>query len=376
MNNKRCTFRKLAFAVAILFLILLHSQESWGGVFSAGEGVPETISVVPSDFPAPPGSYFVPDAGNSQIPSQLWIVPSTGGPPISTTTLGGTTLGGTFLPASFLNPPQDPFSPPQGTSGYVVANWPGGRNSTSSQLLLSNGFGFAPFGSSMPGILLTTPLLASFGPTIPFGPPPPTALLVTTQTGSVLAYDNNGNSSVFANTPLASTFGLAQAPATFGSLANAILVSDTNSGGIVAITQLGAVVNSFANIPLGPNQTGLRQMAFAPANFGAFANDLLVSVSGSENGGGSFGAVVALNSLGQEVGILQAGSATDPFDPRGLTFTPDGDLLVSDASDPILIFTASDFQPVGVPEPATLTLLAIGIMGMSGYGWRRGRLAV
>jgi hypothetical protein len=35
-----------------------------------------------------------------------------------------------------------------------------------------------------------------------------------------------------------------------------------------------------------------------------------------------------------------------------------------------------DFSVAQVPEPATLTLLALGIAGMAGYGWRRRKQAV
>ena len=61
-----------------------------------------------------------------------------------------------------------------------------------------------------------------------------------------------------------------------------------------------------------PGQTGLRQMAFAPAGFGIpgldLSGDLMVSVSGSDTGGGTFGAVIAVNSLGQVVATLELGT--------------------------------------------------------------------
>ena len=156
------------------------------------------------------------------------------------------------------------------------------------------------------------------------------------------------------------------APPGFGSVGNNLLVSDTNSGTIVSIDAQGNV-HPFATVPLGPGQTGLRQMAFAPANFGNFSNDLLVSVSGSQFGGGSLGALVALNGLGQEVGILKLGTDVTHFDPRGVAFTNDNHILVSDASDPILIFSASDFS--SVPEPSSLALLGVGALVVLACAW-------
>jgi hypothetical protein len=61
------------------------------------------------------------------------------------------------------------------------------------------------------------------------------------------------------------------------------------------------------------------------------------------------------------------------FDPRGLYFVDNQHLLVSDASDPILLATPDAFQPSAVPEPTTFSLLGIGILGLLAYTrrWRR-----
>ena len=56
------------------------------------------------------------------------------------------------------------------------------------------------------------------------------------------------------------------------------------------------------------------------------------------------------------------------FDPRGLYFSDDHTLLVSDASDPILLVTPDAFQ---VPEPSTLALFGFGLAGFVAY--RRSR---
>ena len=68
-----------------------------------------------------------------------------------------------------------------------------------------------------------------------------------------------------------------------------------------------------------------------------------VSVTGSSQGGGTLGSLLALNSAGQIVSSLKIGSSVNAFDPRGLDFTDDGRLLVSDSSSPgkILVLAPS-----------------------------------
>jgi hypothetical protein len=165
---------------------------------------------------------------------------------------------------------------------------------------------------------------------------------------------------------------------------NRLLVSDggasvdlgpsTRVGYIVSLDPAGIADRLFATIPLTDNpdgsmgQTGLRQMLIAPDDFflplGVPGQLLLVSVSGSGQGGGVLGELLALDHTGAIVAHLKVGSVLAKFDPRGMVFTGDGHILISDTSDPILIASARDFAPgredrcaIGVTSSAATSTL-------------------
>ncbi len=112
-------------------------------------------------------------------------------------------------------------------------------------------------------------------------------------------------------------------------------------------------------------------MEFSPPGFiPGFGQLLFVSISGSTTGGGTLGDVVAIDSNGNVVESLrEAPEFGGKFDPRGLYFTADGNLLISDASDPIWKAGPQNFQ--SVPEPSIILLLAIGLAGLVIYGSKR-----
>ena len=115
----------------------------------------------------------------------------------------------------------------------------------------------------------------------------------------------------------------------------------TNDKALILSVDASGVAEVFAAIPLSQQQIdariGLRQMAFVPDGFGDLSGLLLVSVSGSVAGGGAIGQVLAIDEGGEIAKVLRIGTHLDKFDPRGFFFTEDGLILISDASDPILV---------------------------------------
>jgi hypothetical protein len=212
----------------------------------------------------------------------------------------------------------------------------------------------------IPGTQLVTPVVAPAG----FGSVAG-QILATNNNGTVTAIDQSGNISTFATVPGALLFGAALAPQGFGAFGGDLLVSDGGSGNIFAIDAQGNAT-LFATVQRGPNQPGLRQMTFAPNGFGTYGGDLVLSISGSGAGGGTFGAVVVLDANGNEVAQLIVGTQVNAFDPRGLLFADNQTLLIS-SSDPIYLSTPPDFQPI--PEPTTLVLFGGGMIAL----WRKRR---
>lgn len=76
-------------------------------------------------------------------------------------------------------------------------------------------------------------------------------------------------------------------------------------------------------------------------------------------GATSFSVTVPLALLGNDDGMVNFGASIEDFDGT-----------LSDLAGPLTNGTQI------IPEPSTLTLCGIGVLGLVGYGWRRRRLAV
>jgi hypothetical protein len=310
---------------------------------------PETISVAPNDFGTWGGSYFIPDASTGNI----WVVPAAGGSPTPFLAypippVGSSIVGGLFLPAGWGD-----------FSGKLIVSCESDAGLPYS-LLAFDGAGAQVDGSGslgirfdllQPGYYFATPMFAPGG----FGSYAG-HLFVSDEYGAVWRLSPAGGAlTEFASLSI-SPMGLEFTPPEWGEvrmLASDSGVSVSGPGGalsrIVAVSAGGAT-SPFADVALKPDQYGLRQMLVAPKDYfqdtlGIDGRLLLVSVTGSPNGGGAGGELVVLDATGATVGHLQVGGIRGKFDPRGILITGDGRLLVSDTSDPILMATAEDFIP-------------------------------
>ena len=342
-------------------------------------GTPESISPAPAGFGALGGNYFIPDAGAGL--GQIWYVPATGGAPnpFLSVPLTDQPRGGLFLPSGWGADSGNFLAVSQ-----LVRVFDSAGNITSTFVTKDPD---APLNLITATGNFSTPLIAPAG----FGTLVGGDLFVSDQNNKIWkAGLGSSELKLFKyfqadGDPFDSTapFGLAFTPSTFGSFGDRLLVSgstdnitvkDDRFSPIIAVAADGTS-SLFASVPLknnadgSPGQYGLRQMVMTPADYflptlGIPGEVLLVSVAGSSQGGGVLGDVFAYDGLGRLVGKLRDDLDLIKFDPRGLYFTDDGNLLISDTSDPILLARASDFGAADVPEPASLALLAVGLAGL------------
>jgi hypothetical protein len=115
----------------------------------------------------------------------------------------------------------------------------------------------------------------------------------------------------------------------FGGVSGKLLVSDGRGNGIYSVSS-GGDVELFTTIPLGPGQTALRQIAFAPHGWGVYSRCLFVSIATAE--------VAVVNKEGEVIGKIQ-GFMT----PRGLRFT---DI----EGEPALLVADTGNQPPATPN--------------------------
>ncbi len=322
-------------------------------VFSSGFTTPETITPVPAGFGTVGGDLIIPDQGANA----LYVVPTTGGTP-SLFASGVSGNGGIFLPSSFGSLGGDYLvTAPLSGPGVIAVNSSGGQ----TVVPISSSYGVtgdavvapAGFGSVAGDVLIAGEDGAGF------------------DNGEVIALSPDGAVSPFASLGVGGSagyllpFGMGFAPAGFGSVGGDLLVTDGASGTIYAVNSSGnASVFASVAVPTlsGGAIDGLRQFAFAPAGFGTYGGDLFVSVSGSQYGGGVSGSVDVLNSSGDLVAVLLQGAVGAPFDPRGLYFLSNSQLLISDTDPSILSAPPGAFT--ATPEPSTVIPLALGFAGI------------
>jgi len=334
-------------ALAIVGLALIRDCAAADiKIFSPGMTLPETISLAPTGFGAYGGSYFIPDADNGNI----YVVPPSGGSPgILATDSLDTVSGGLFLPANW-GANAGNFA----TVGYLEQT---------GRIYTYDATGASSLFKEVQNTTYITPMIAPNG----FGSYGGNMLITADGQRGLVSLAPDGTVTTIVQNLSIRPFGLAYAPAGFGAVGGMVLVSSSVSGDILAVAASGTT-SAFGTIPLvGPDQSGLRQMAFSPAGFlSGYGSLLFVSVTGSDAGGGTLGDVVALDGSGNIVADLRQDLGLTKFDPRGLLFDDQGDLFISDASDAILLATAADFQLAGVPEPATLALAAcaLAVLGL------------
>jgi hypothetical protein len=319
---------------------------------STGFSLPEDIVPVPAGFGSlAAGSYLVTDPTQGFTgPGTIYDVPAGGGTPTVFANLGVVQpIGGLFLPSAYGADAGDFLAIGRDSStgvGDVAV-----VNSSGTPAIVDSGVGTLQFADAA---------------VAPAG--------FDSAGGDVIMVNEDGNLSIlnpdFSTSPLPGgvvpntatsyPFGLAFAPSGFGAVSGDLLITNGDSGALYALSPSGSL-SLFTTIPLGPGQVGLRQLAFAPAGFGAYGGDLLVSVSGSVSGGGIAGSVDVLNSSGNVVAYLAEGSVGNPYDPRGLYFSG-SNVLVADADPSIFSAPASAFTPGSpVPEPSTALLMLLGL---------------
>jgi hypothetical protein len=332
-------------------------------ILASGMATPETISPVPTGAygGAFDAKYFVPDPGRvSGVPtnSVVWVVDAaTGGTSTfapKTLPMSATTVGGLFLPN---NTDWGTYA-----GKYLTVGWDGLASDPEhvSRINVYEADGTYTELASWKGGAPKTPIMAPAGWGDYGG-----QVIVADGGPDVYAVDNAGNITPIVANPIegiTERFGLAFAPSGWGVVGGSLLASRVTDGRIFAVTPEGAE-SVFTTLSLAVGTKGLRQMAFGPKDFIPGYDELLfVSVSGSSLGGGTLGDILAVDFTGAIVASLRTNLGLTKFDPRGLYFTDGGELVVSDASDPIWIATPDDFRVV--PEPATIALFGLGLAGL------------
>jgi hypothetical protein len=269
-------------------------------VFATGMSVPETIARTAA------GDFLVTDADDS---GPIWSIAAGGGFATLVASTGYSLRDGAFLPAGF------------GSVGgqLIVVGGDAVENGTAFASTMDASHTVTPYASQANSLWNTPVVVSGFGQH-------KGEVLVTNQgsgtglrDGSVDIFTPSGTVGRLTNLPMVNVpFGAAQAPAGFGSVGGTLLVSDAGGGGIYSVNPTGRV-SLFTTIPLGPGQTGLRQIAFAPSGWGRYSGNLFVSLN-----------TLDIDIVSRNGAVI--GRISGTFNPRGLLFT-------TISGSPTLLFT-------------------------------------
>lgn len=332
-------------------------------LFSGGYVVPENINVAPASFGVHGGEFFINDQGRaSNANTRIYTVSTFGGAPnVFDASPPALAYGALFLPSTGWG----------SNSGHYLTVGSNNEYNPTGQVYTYDADGnrttffTTPFG---PSAFFAQVALApsTFGANAG-------KLIITDMDNGLVVLDSAASLTTFAGNLGFTPFAISFAPSDFGAFGNMAFTDDIAGGGITSLDADGNI-RMFATVNLKTGQSGLRQIAFAPSGFLPGVNEplMLVSVSGSRIGGGTLGDILAFDPSGNQVASLRSDLGLTKFDPRGMYFLSNGNLLVNDASDPILTLTPSAFA-VAVPEPSALAaLLTSGVIG-AGFVLRRRR---
>jgi PEP-CTERM motif len=219
-----------------------------------------------------------------------------------------------------LGDPNNANAPGPLTTGRREINWDGGGQATTISPTPFNGF------QNIRGASFTTPGTG-------FIQAPPSGLATTFNNPTYSAFATFSDPRLFS--PIGST------------LTNvAFSVPGTNGGIPATISGFGAV---FADVDSAANAS-LTFLTLDGTSRGTFAVP-------AANGGLSFLGVIFPGELIGEVRIVSGNSPLGPNDGGGIDIIPMDDFLFS--------------EPLAIPEPTTLVLLATGVAGVAGTAWRQ-----